>query len=92
MFRFVKAKDPRGRNVYWVGNAGTGQDAGPGTDFHAVAEVFLGGEWHLVDATGMAKEAAMAKIGVGRDAGDVAFLTAYGQAIMNAQSVMVTAA
>jgi 5'-nucleotidase len=34
----VKAKDPRGRDVYWVGNAGTGQDAGPGTDFHAVAE------------------------------------------------------
>ena len=34
----VKALDPRGREVYWVGNAGTGQDAGPGTDFHAVAE------------------------------------------------------
>ena len=36
----VKAKDPRGRNVYWVGIAGDGQDAGPGTDFHAVAEGF----------------------------------------------------
>jgi transglutaminase-like putative cysteine protease len=58
-------------------------------DFHAVAEVFLGGEWHLVDATGMAKEAAMAKIGVGRDAADVAFLTAYGNAMMNSQSVSV---
>lgn len=33
----VRAKDPRGRNVYWVGPAGAGQDAGPGTDFHAVA-------------------------------------------------------
>jgi 5'-nucleotidase len=33
----VKAADPRGRDVYWVGNAGSGQDAGPGTDFHAVA-------------------------------------------------------
>ena len=58
-------------------------------DFHAVAEVFLGGEWHLVDATGMAKEGAMAKIGIGRDAADVAFLTAYGPAWMNAQSVTV---
>ncbi len=58
-------------------------------DFHAVAEVFLGGEWHLVDATGMAKEEAMAKIGVGRDAADIAFLTAYGQAQMNSQSVTV---
>ena len=35
--RVVRAKDPRGRNVYWVGSAGAGQDAGPGTDFHAVA-------------------------------------------------------
>jgi len=34
----VKSKDPRGRNVYWVGNSGAGHDAGPGTDFHAVAE------------------------------------------------------
>lgn len=58
-------------------------------DFHAVAEVFLGGEWHLVDATGMAKEGAMAKIGIGRDAADVAFLTAYGPALMNSQSVSV---
>jgi transglutaminase-like putative cysteine protease len=61
-------------------------------DFHAVAEVFLGGEWHLVDATGMAEEANMAKIGVGRDAADVSFLTAYGTARLNAQSVVVSAA
>ena len=58
-------------------------------DFHAVAEVFLGDDWHLVDATGMARAGAMAKIGIGRDAADVAFLTAYGQAIMQAQSVCV---
>jgi len=61
-------------------------------DFHAVAEVFLGGEWHLVDATGMAKERDMAKIGIGRDAADVAFLTAFGTAVMNGQSVEVVAA
>jgi transglutaminase-like putative cysteine protease len=58
-------------------------------DFHAVAEVFLGGEWHLVDATGMAREGNMAKIGIGRDAADVAFLTAYGPVRMNSQSVYV---
>jgi transglutaminase-like putative cysteine protease len=61
-------------------------------DFHAVAEVFLGGEWHLVDATGMAREGAMAKIGVGRDAADVAFLTAYGPAILMSQTVSVNEA
>jgi 5'-nucleotidase len=32
----VKMNDPRGRTVYWVGPAGSEQDAGPGTDFHAV--------------------------------------------------------
>ncbi|KFG88924.1 Transglutaminase-like enzyme, predicted cysteine protease [Sphingobium herbicidovorans NBRC 16415] len=58
-------------------------------DFHAVAEVFLGGEWHLVDPTGMAREADMVKIGVGRDAADVAFLTAFGEVKFNAQSVTV---
>ncbi len=36
----VPAKDPRGRDVYWVGSSGAGQDAGPGTDFHAIAEGF----------------------------------------------------
>ena len=35
--RIVRSEDPRGRPVYWVGPAGSGQDAGPGTDFHAVA-------------------------------------------------------
>lgn len=28
--------DPRGRQWYWIGAAGPEQDAGPGTDFHAV--------------------------------------------------------
>lgn len=32
----VEAVDPKGRAIYWVGAAGKGQDAGPGTDFHAV--------------------------------------------------------
>lgn len=32
----VKMQDPRGRDIYWVGPAGAEQDAGPGTDFHAI--------------------------------------------------------
>lgn len=32
----VEQTDPYGRPVYWVGPAGEAQDAGPGTDFHAV--------------------------------------------------------
>lgn len=33
----VKALDPFGREIYWYGPAGAEQDAGPGTDFHAIA-------------------------------------------------------
>jgi 5'-nucleotidase len=37
----VKEVNPRGETVYWVGAAGPAQDAGEGTDFHAVAEGFV---------------------------------------------------
>ncbi|HKW36737.1 MAG TPA: 5'/3'-nucleotidase SurE [Burkholderiales bacterium] len=33
----IKTTTPRNQTVYWVGAAGGAQDAGPGTDFHAVA-------------------------------------------------------
>lgn len=33
----IRALDPRGREIFWVGPAGSEQDAGPGTDFHAIA-------------------------------------------------------
>jgi 5'-nucleotidase len=32
----VKSLNPRGDTIYWVGAAGAAQDAGEGTDFHAV--------------------------------------------------------
>jgi 5'-nucleotidase len=32
----IKALSPTGETVYWVGAAGTAQDAGAGTDFHAL--------------------------------------------------------
>lgn len=34
----VKQLDPRGRPIYWVGPVGPEQDAGPGTDFHAIGQ------------------------------------------------------
>ena len=66
-------------------------------DFHAVAEVFLsdpdapGGTWQLVDATGMANANEMVKIGVGRDAADVSFMTTFGAANLTYKEVTVTA-
>jgi transglutaminase-like putative cysteine protease len=54
-------------------------------DFHALCEVFLANpehdnqaEWHLIDPSGMADLSRAAVIGVGRDAGDVSFLTSFG--------------
>ena len=37
----MRAEDPRGRPVYWVGAAGPEQDAGPGTDFDTVAQGYV---------------------------------------------------
>lgn len=64
-------------------------------DFHAVAEVFLadsdgvGGTWQIVDATGMATAEDTVKIGVGRDAADVSFLTSFGPSRLTDKSVEV---
>ncbi|MGI9305621.1 MAG: 5'/3'-nucleotidase SurE [Gammaproteobacteria bacterium] len=37
----VKAQDPRGQPIYWVGEVGSEADAGPETDFHAVKEGYV---------------------------------------------------
>ncbi|MGB7431761.1 MAG: transglutaminase family protein [Ahrensia sp.] len=59
-------------------------------DFHAVAEVYLEGGWHLVDPSGMAAPETIACIGVGRDAADVAFLTSFDAIALQAQWVRVS--
>ena len=65
-------------------------------DFHAVAEVFLcdpttpgGGTWQLVDATDMADPAETVKIGIGRDAADVSFMTSFANSEFQSSSVSV---
>jgi 5'-nucleotidase len=47
----IRAEDPRGRPVYWVGPAGASQDAGPGTDFDAVAGGYVSVTPLTVDLT-----------------------------------------
>lgn len=34
--KVIKAKDPRGKDIYWIGAAGPEEDAGEGTDFYAI--------------------------------------------------------
>jgi 5'-nucleotidase len=66
--RIVPSQDPRGRPVYWVGPAGVGADAGPGTDFHAVANGYVSVTPLQIDLT---RHAAIDDIGqwlAGREA------------------------
>ena len=58
-------------------------------DFHAVVEVWLDDSWHLVDPSGLAPLEGLARIVVGRDATDIAFMTVFGTADFNEQRVTV---
>ncbi|SFP79352.1 transglutaminase-like domain-containing protein [Sphingomonas rubra] len=58
-------------------------------DFHAVAELWLDGAWRLVDPTGMARSDEIARVCVGRDATDIAFMTVFGTATFVRQRVSV---
>ena len=66
-------------------------------DLHAIAEVFLsdpatpgGGAWYLVDATGIADPAQTVQIGVGRDAADVSFISAFSPMDYGSHTVQVS--
>ena len=48
------------------------------SDFHAVFEAYLEGRWWLFDATRQANLDGLVRIGVGRDAAEVAFSTPFG--------------
>ncbi len=56
-------------------------------DFHAVMEVFLAGQWWFVDLTRLAPVEGLVRIGHGRDAADIAFLTTDGACTLVEQVV-----
>lgn len=64
-------------------------------DFHAVFEAFLegpqGGGWYLFDATRMSDPAGLVRIGIGRDAADVAFCSPYGPLTFDKPEVWIEA-
>ena len=55
----VKASTPRGGVVYWVGAAGSAQDAGEGTDFNAVTRTVVSVTPLQIDLTHYAQLAAI---------------------------------
>ncbi|WP_194383592.1 transglutaminase-like domain-containing protein [Microbacterium luteum] len=61
-------------------------------DFHAVAEAWVDGAWHVVDATTLAPRSTLLRIATGRDAADTAFLTVTrGGAALASMEVTATA-
>lgn len=59
-------------------------------DFHAVAEAYVDGEWHVVDATALAPRETMLRIATGVDASETAFLSQHFAAV-NLNFMEVTA-
>jgi transglutaminase-like putative cysteine protease len=55
-------------------------------DFHAVAEAYVEGGWHVVDATTLAPRSSLVRIATGRDAADTAFISNYGGGIVMAST------
>ena len=51
----VKSTTPRGETVYWIGAAGSAQDAGEGTDFDAVSRMTVSVTPLQVDLTRFAQ-------------------------------------
>lgn len=56
-------------------------------DFHGFMEAFLDGQWYLFDPTRLASTVGLVRIGVGRDAADVAFSTLTGSAVLTQKDV-----
>ncbi len=47
-------------------------------DFHAYFEAYLGSHWYIFDATRLAPQTGLIRIGTGRDAADTSFATIFG--------------
>ena len=56
----VPMQDPHGRRIYWIGPAGEGQDAGPGTDFEAITRGMVAVTPLKIDLT---RHEALAELG-----------------------------
>jgi transglutaminase-like putative cysteine protease len=59
-------------------------------DFHAIFEVYLENDWWLIDPTRLAPIEGIVRIGNGRDASDIAFLTSDKQCQVLKQTIEVS--
>jgi transglutaminase-like putative cysteine protease len=61
-------------------------------DFHAIFEVYIENDWWLIDPTRLAPIEGIVRIGSGRDASDIAFLTSDQQCQVIRQTIEVSRA
>ena len=61
-------------------------------DFHAIFEVYIANSWWLIDPTRLAPIEGIVRIGSGRDASDIAFLTSDKQCQVVRQTIQVSRA
>lgn len=57
----IRASDPHGREIFWIGPPGAARDAGEGTDFHATANGMVSVTPLQVDLTHQTQLAALKK-------------------------------
>ncbi len=57
----IRAQDPRGREIFWIGPPGACKDAGEGTDFHAVSSGRVSVTPLQIDLTHKTQLATLAK-------------------------------
>ncbi|MNR97533.1 5'-nucleotidase SurE [compost metagenome] len=58
----IKAQDPHGREIFWIGPCGGQKDAGEGTDFHATAQGHVSITPLQIDLTHTAQLEALKKV------------------------------
>lgn len=69
---------------------GADPSLGP-TDFHAYVEVMLSGRWYLFDPSCVSPPMGLVRLGTGRDAADVPFVTIFGNVSSQAPVISIDA-
>lgn len=69
---------------------GADEALGP-TDFHAYVEAWLGDRWYIFDPSGVAMPMGFVRLNSGRDAGDCAYASIFGDVVPLGRSLSIAA-
>tara|TARA_R110002072_G_scaffold301164_3_gene480252 strand:- start:30641 stop:31537 length:897 start_codon:yes stop_codon:yes gene_type:complete len=71
-------------------NYGADPSVGP-IDFHAYVEVMLSGRWYLFDPSEVSPPMGLLRLGTGRDAADIPFVTVFGNVVSEIPLISIEA-